>query len=516
VNKEVIMNRRDFVKYAGGSVAALIVGTVMPSWISNNRFFATKHVQGLEFTITDAMKEMATHNAINDAKCYFWMYKEKNFPAEIPGPHIFTTVGSRITVSITNALDEPHSFYISGVVDSGPILPGETKVLEFVASTAGTFLYYDNLNAPVNRMMGLHGALIVMPIEPVAGHKYTPYSVPTQAVQQLFDDFGTADHFPGFSWEEGDPSTNTPSFRQYIWVLHEASSRLFAEVGKYTPGKDYPAAQFVKAFQTDKFRSDGKNRKPEFFTINGQSGWFAAHNPYITPNHRVGEPVIIRILNAGMTLHSLHLHANHFYVIGMNNVVQENVLLMATLTVNSLDVVEWAVPYTRPPDVPNERGIGRADKPLISIPNPSIPGSVPHPVWPPTEELNMHFPEVGNHAGDVDISVRLSPICYPMHDHSETSQSAQGGNYGMGMMSGIDIIGDRNTPGGVTTFPGAVTVHGPEETGPAAGPEGIHEMEPINEKPYIENKPPIDRKNDYITDPVSPSKDPNAHSSHGK
>ena len=49
-------------------------------------------------------------------------------------------------------------------------------------------------------------------------------------------------------------------------------------------------------------------------------------------------------------------------------------------------------------------------------------------------------------AGNVDISVRLSPICYPMHDHTEPSQSAQGGNYGLGMMSGLHFIGDRNTP----------------------------------------------------------------------
>ena len=94
-------------------------------------------------------------------------------------------------------------------------------------------------------------------------------------------------------------------------------------------------------------------------------------------------------------------------------------------------------------------------KPLMSVANPAMPGSVPHPVWPPTEEMDMHFPNIGTMAGNTDISVRLSPICYPMHDHTEPSQSAQGGNYGLGMMSGIHFIGDRNTTGGVTTFPNA-------------------------------------------------------------
>jgi FtsP/CotA-like multicopper oxidase with cupredoxin domain len=466
------MKRRDFVKYAGGGIAALIVGSVMPAWISNNSLFAeAKQVQELKFTITDAVKDMVTHNSINKAQCYFWLYKEDNFPAEIPGPHIFTTVGDNVKVTITNALDETHSFYISGLIDSGPIRPGETKTIEFTPSSAGTYLYYDNLNAPVNRMMGLHGALVVMPNQAVAGHRYTPYTIPTPAVQQIFDDFGSSAHFPGLPWEQGDAATDTPPFRQYIWILHEASSRLFAEVGNYTPGKDYPAAQFVKAFQNDPFRSDGLNKKPEFFTINGQSGFFAAHNPYITPFRRVGEPVIIRILNAGLSMHSLHIHANHVYATGINGVVQENPIWLDTYTSHPLEVVEWAVPFTRPPDVPNERGIGLPDKPLMSIANPSIQGSASHPVWPPAEELGIHLPEIGTKAGNFDISVQLSPICYPMHDHSEPSQSSQGGNYGLGMMSGIGFTGDRNTPGGVITFPNAPTIQSPDKTGIAAGPE---------------------------------------------
>ena len=302
----------------------------------------------------------------------FLVIQREKFPSGDSWSSIFTTEGSTVKVSITNALDEPHAFYIRGVVNSGPIQPGATKSIEFVASRAGTYLYYDNLNQPVNRMMGLHGALIVMPNQARTGHKFTPYSAPTLAVQELFDDFGNSEHFPGLAWEEGDAATHTPPFRQYVWILHEASSRLFEEVGKYPPGKDYPAGQFVKAFQNDRFRSDGLNRKPDFFTINGQSGFFAAHNPYITPHHRVGEPAIIRILNAGLSMHSLHIHANHVYVTGINGVVQENPVWVDTFTVNPLDIVEWAVPFTRPPDVPNERGIGLPDEPLMSIANPSI------------------------------------------------------------------------------------------------------------------------------------------------
>ena len=138
-------------------------------------------------------------------------------------------------------------------------------------------------------------------------------------------------------------------------------------------------------------------------------------------------------------MHSLHIHANHVYVTGVNGVVQENPIWVDTFTVNPLDIIEWAVPFTRPPDVPNERGIGLPDKPLMSIANPSIAWICPSSCLA-TNRRNEHaLSKNRTKAGNVDISVRLSPICYPMHDHTEPSQSAQGGNYGMGMMSGYTL-----------------------------------------------------------------------------
>ena len=479
------MDRRNFLKVAGGGAAALVVGGGLP-WLLESTAFASIPVQTLEFKITDAMKHMVTHNAVNSATCYFWIFKEKNLPAECPGPIIFTTEGELISLKVTNDLDEPHAFSIPGVFRTGPIAPGATGTYRFRAPRAGSYIYYDNLNEPVNRVMGLHGAFIVMPKAPRRGHKFTPYSRPTASVQKLYDDFGTA-HWPGLSWEQGDPATNTIAFRQYIWLLHQASPVLFSEVGNYTPGLDYPATQFVNLFNNDPyadtFTTGVFNRKPHFFTINGQSGHFVHNDPFSCPNNRVGEPVLIRILNAGLVLHSMHIHANHVFVTGINGVCQSNPLWVDTFTVKALDTVEYTVPYMRPPDIPNQLGIGRADlsKPLFSVNNPPAPGApgTAHPVWPPVQELNTFIPApgallaLGLGGNVIDLAVQLSPLCYPMHDHSEASQGAQGGNYNCGLISGINFIGDRNTPdpvtGGVTTFPDPPTTHGPNATGPGAG-----------------------------------------------
>ena len=492
------ISRRSFLKHGASGLAALVVGTRMP-WLMENEAYAAVQVQTLNFHITDAMKEMVTHNAINDALCYFWIFKEDNFPAECPGPNIFTTTGDFVVINLTNDLDEPHAFFIPGIINSGPIAPGATRTIRFKVPKAGTYLYYDNLNEPVNRVMGLHGAFIVMPRAAVPGHKFTPFDQPTPSVQQLFDDLGTA-HWPGLAWEQGDPLTDTPAFRQYVWVLHQASPNLFAEVGSLAPGVIYPAADFVQAFLHDPFSPTRANRVPQYFTICGQSGHFSHNHPFICPNNRVGEPVLIRHLNAGLWIHAMHLHVNHQFVVSYNGVVSDNPFWVDMWGAFPLDTFEWLSPYMRPPDVPNLLGIGRADisPPLISLNGPSglaargraehlypaarrhgapfspgpPPPALPTPPTLPITALAQDGVTV------IDLAVRLSPLCYPMHDHSEPSQTAQGGNYNLGLIAGMNVTGDRNTPGTtpasvglplITSFPDGHTGHGPNSTGPAAG-----------------------------------------------
>ena len=482
--------RRDFLKYAGAGVATILVGCNSNSNGDDEDGDSTGSNSGpaggddlpsggetetLHFTITDAMKEMITHEPNNPgagpAECYFWVFQEERFPADSPGPQIFAVEGDRIEVKVTNALDGPHAFFIPGpsqaappMVDTGPIAPGETVSVIFEAGAAGTYLYHDNMNAPVNRVMGLHGAFVVMPRKAVAGHKLTPYANPSPGVQQLFDDFGSTPWWPGLAWEEGDPSTDTPPARQHVWLCHQASPVLFAEVGEFAqanPGVDFPADRFVALFLGDPFintsndartdvnasfpvKTTGFNRKPHFFTINGQSGFFAHHNPAIVPMYRVGEPCVVRILNAGLWLHSMHLHANHFYVTCVNNVPQENPLWLDVFNVFPMDSVDYTIPFMRPPDIPNQRGIGRADAGLVIQSGGTR-------TWPPVREFEIHQPAIGTLATSFDgtrqsdLAARQSPLCYPMHDHSEPSQTSQGGNYNCGLIAGVYFLGDRNT-----------------------------------------------------------------------
>lgn len=453
----IVLERRLFLKSTLAGLSSIFVGQNF----GLNTSFANHHVQSLSFRITDAVKEMVTHNEINKALCYFWIFKEERFPADCPGPIIYTTEGELIEVTVSNDLDENHAFFIEGVVDTGPIPPGGTVTVSFEAPSAGTYIYYDNLNSPVNRVMGLHGALIVMPAKAFPGNKTTPYSIPTAEVQKLFNDLGTDALFPGLSWEEGDASTGTPAFRQHVWLLHEASPILFEEVGNYPPGEDYPADKFLTAFTKDPyantFETGRFNRKPHFFTINGQSGHFSHHNPFISPYRRVGEPVLVRVLNPGIFDHSLHLHGNHFFVLSNDKKISNNIEWVDTRHIYEMQTMDILIPMRRPPDVPNTRGIGAVDPPLMSLRG--------KPVWPPVEEFNFFFPEEGER-----FAQRQSPLCYTMHDHVEPTLTAQGGNYPLGLMSGLTIIGDRTVPGFMNfpNYPDEVDGINLEVTGQAA------------------------------------------------
>lgn len=476
--KTKIMSRRQFLKYSGIGVSAVILtscgggGGGGGSASSGSGSGDDSSVSALNFTITDAFKEMVTHEPDSplpsDARCYFWLFKEDRFPAEVPGPNVFATSGNRVRVTVKNELDGPHAFFVPGMVNSGPIAPGETWTGEFTVGSPGTYLYYDNLNSPVNRVMGLHGAFVVMPRQASSGHRLTPYQNPTSRIQQLFDDFGSTAWWPGLSWEAGDPATRTQPTRQYIWLCHQASPVLFAEVGEWArnnPGADYPAAQFVNAFVNDTFvntsndirtgampglpKTETFNKKPHFFTINGQSGFFSHDHPTIVPMCRVGEPVVVRMINAGLWTHSLHLHANHYYVMCINNVMLDNLPWVDAFNIYPMDCVDVAVPFHRPPDIPNERGIGRADAGLTGAGNART--------YPPVQEFDMYFPPIGTMAQSfndpnvmVDLAECQSPLCYPMHDHSEPTQTAQGGNYNCGLIAGMYFIGDRN---GMMDFP---------------------------------------------------------------
>jgi len=371
------MNRRSFLrKSLVGLAAATLESAGVPGMLAPPA--AEGAPAPIALTMAPALVEM-----IDGTQVFMWTFTDASGP-HFPGPVITVRSGQRVQIALTNALDELHAFTVPGVVSSGPILPGRTRLVTFTAPAGGTYLYFDPLNAPVNRVLGLHGAMVVLP---AAGN--TPYTRPTPAVQQLFDDLGVAPQVPGDAW------LAPPANRSRLWLFSQTDPRFNAQA---QAGQTINAAKFVAGFV------------PDYFTINGLSGAFASHDPAIFPSGNIGEPHLIRILNAGVATHSPHQHANHIYILSVTGVVQGNVLFIDTFTVRPLDRVDWLLPFVRPPDI-----AGDPRTPLRDL----LP-----------QELAL---VLGN--------VPQSPLSWPMHCHMEQSQTALGGNYPQGLVAHMEIVG---------------------------------------------------------------------------
>lgn len=370
------MNRRDFLKTGMAGIAFLSLKTLGCG--------RTDNYVGYEFdlTISAALFEM-----VDGRKVFMWTFEDPTKGARMPGPVISVDAGEPVRIHITNTLPEVHAFAIPGVVDSGPIAPESTVVVTFTAPAAGTYMYLDPLNAPVNRVMGLHGAFIA---RPEAGN--TPYSAPTDAVQQLFNDLGTTPQFPKHALTPAGWQRD----RDRIWLLHQIDPAFNTRVQN---GETISPAEMRADFL------------PRYFTINGRSGAFASHDPDTLLEGRIGQPMLVRILNAGLFTHSNHLHANHFYVTAVNNAIRDNVFFLDSFHIFPEDRVDWLVPFVRPPDIPGDQGI-------------------------PLRELLRE--ELALVLGDVP----QSPLGYPMHCHMEPSQTAAGGNYPQGTVTHFDFLGD--------------------------------------------------------------------------
>jgi hypothetical protein len=255
------------------------------------------------------------------------------------------------------------------------------------------------------------------------------------------------------------------------------------------------------AFNRNNFNLATASDTPQYFTINGQSGHFGHSNPVNTPLIRVGEPFIIRVLNAGLMTHSMHMHANHFYMLSVDGVVQgapvgagaNNATLLRpgpiwvdTFTLNAFGSpssrFDFLVPAMRPPDVPNTRGIGRGGAPDAAL--PTLAGGT---TWPPLEEFEVRLyndiPVFSSEDGVTPVSnaSRQSPLCFPVHDHSEPSQTAQGGNYNCGLISGLNFIGDHNVPLAAKN----VTIVQPDGTATDTGPPLPPQTFPMDEDAFM-------------------------------
>ncbi len=295
------MKRREFLKFSSAGVAgSMLSGIGLISWVPR----ANAAVIDITYHITEGFIDQ-----VDGVSVYFRGFSSTANNLNVPGEPIIAQAGDTVRVTVVNTLGTDHSFVIDDVVDSGVIAGGTSKTIEFVPNKAGSFLYYDKLNAPYNRLSGLHGGFAVMP---------------SGSNNELF---------PG----------SATFVQQYFWLLNDIDP-VWHEAIRVG---DTPGTKFI----------------PRYFTINGRNMRVPGHPEYSDKNRdsgyatdtrivgSIGDRTLIRLQHAGMCTHSMHFHANHVEWLATNGQARQNVWKKDVVRLpNNKGSVDVIYPFEIPPD----------------------------------------------------------------------------------------------------------------------------------------------------------------------
>ena len=462
------MNRRQFIKQAACGTAAIVIGSRLPFFPSAAR---ASESNVIELGMTTADVEM-----VDGIIVPHWVYTANNTTATLPGPVIFAYTDESFTIRVfNNIIGRDRSFVIVGrngtnpfahVIASDPISFGQSAEVTVNAGALkpGTYFYKDPTLEPVSRVLGLHGALIILPAtdDPIQNNPYGSFCNPYPNVKQLFADLGSGTPlrgpdalFPGEPWfatTADNPSykpnvlppssdadwyhrnkfLHAPTFEKFyyrtrVW-LHTSIDPVLNKwaIEGITPPAPIPAYDITDPVAVR------DNHLPQYFSINGRQGAYCSNSHDITLAGTVGQPHLVRMINVGMLTQAPHFHANHVYPVADNNVIggfvhyvgtldagqvfdQDNIVLVDTITLGPQSRYDLVFPFIRPPDIPRVTGIDGQLLPLAEM----LQG-----------ELNTV------------LIVPQDPLTYPMHCHTEMAQTAAGGNYPQGQVVHLEIFGE--------------------------------------------------------------------------
>lgn len=318
----------------GGILARVAAGGVGVVALAPRAYAATIN---RTFYITEGFITQITGEDV-----YNMAFSNSQGELNVPGESFIVQEGDTVNISIVNTLHTAHSFVIDGIVDSGTIAGGTTKNISFLASRSGSFMYYDSLNTPYNRLCGLHGGMAIMPRD------------------------SSTELFPG-----------SLTFKyQRFWMFNDIDP----EWNNAVRDGLTPTTPFIPRY----FTINGLSGRPPGAVGNGDPTIDSMYDPRSVLHGSIGDRTLVRVFNAGMAQQAVHTHANHMEWLTSNGVVRPDVWKKDILPLDGnggqIDVI---FPFETPPDA-----------------------------WP-----------------------AVTTGMYPMHLHTEMSQTAGGGFYQFGSMT---------------------------------------------------------------------------------
>lgn len=260
-------------------IAALLAMMAVAWFGSKIRMVAAESgvtVKRFQLYATDGTMKLADGKEV-----YVWGYSLKNEPgtASFPSPTLAVNEGDRVEIVLTNigpkkqgSKQLAHTIHFHGLDTdqandgvphtSHAILVGESYTYRFTASHAGTYFYHCHVDTIEHMQMGMHGAFIVKA-------------------------------------KNGSPEvwTGGPRYdKSYVFQLDEIDPAWHEAVEAGIP-------------------YDRTSYHPRYWTINGKSYPDTEKDASTAVEGRVGDTILIRLINSGYEAHSIHMHGFHFKVV---------------------------------------------------------------------------------------------------------------------------------------------------------------------------------------------------------
>jgi len=293
--------------------------------------------------------------------------------------------GETVEITLTNQLGEPHNFTIREedielpkYFDTGPLLPGQSTTFTLPPLPPGMYIFEDDLdtdskfwNTPED-----HGGVC----RSLGLHGVLIVSPP--------DPWTVMSGPPNAPLLPPPPGVPVEFERQYVWIFndHDPAWNALAQAGR---AREIDMASHIS----------------RYFTINGRSGVESAMGPGAgldtRPCGKVRDPgadpgQLIRVVKVGLEIHGMHIHGNHV------KILKQTLPFRFKLE----DAIEF-VPHL-------------AEKDVVPI-HPRDRYDVMLPFESPRDSATPVAPGQQLH--------------YPMHSHSEPSQTAGGGLYPGGQLT---------------------------------------------------------------------------------
>jgi len=249
------MKRREFLqKGAGSTMAFALSGLIMTQ----------SSAQAAGNTVTYNFTAEGNYQTLVDGNSIFSWSLNDNAGDSGPGAlrsGIIVTEGDTVNVTVSNTLDRNINFVVQGVTGSTPaVTPGNSRTYSFVAPSAGTYMYTDDVNGFIGKAMGLAGPLIVMPADG------------SQALTGASDTFD----------------------KQYTLFMSDMDDRLNASI---EAGGTYNIADY----------------EPNYYFVNGLIFPDTKYDDETFMTMSVGDDIAVRFINGGVIEYPMHFHGYHVH-----------------------------------------------------------------------------------------------------------------------------------------------------------------------------------------------------------